>query len=127
MKFVIDKQEKYTLLTLMEGRLDSQVAPKLKAELITLFQSGTTSLILGMEEVKYVDSSGLSALLVARRLSDQHNGTLVLAGLTEHVMRLMQISKLDNVLNLLPTIQESIDFVFMAELEREIREESSDD
>lgn len=80
-----------------------------------------------MGEVKYVNSSGLSALLVARRLADQHNGTLVLAGLTEHVMRLMQISKLDNVLNLLPTVQESVDFIFMEEIEREIRKESQED
>jgi len=76
-----------------------------------------------MGDIKYVDSSGLSSILVAKRLSEQINGYLALAAVSDHVMKLMTISKLDSVLNIIPTVAESVDAVFMAELERDIKEE----
>ena len=36
MKYTIDKQEKYALLRLHEEKLDSNIAPNLKSEMITL-------------------------------------------------------------------------------------------
>lgn len=120
MKYSIDKQEKYSILALDEEKLDTLVAPKLKSEFVTLFQSGTSNLILDMSKVKYVDSSGLSAILVANRLAGDENGFLVLAGITPHVMKLITISKLDNVLNLFPTIKEAIDAIFLSEVEKEL-------
>lgn len=122
MKYSIDKQEKYSILALDEEKLDTLVAPKLKSEFVTLFQSGTSNLILDMSKVKYVDSSGLSAILVANRLAGDEDGFLVLAGITPHVMKLITISKLDNVLNLFPTIKEAIDAIFLSEVEKELNQ-----
>ena len=68
MKYTIDKQEKYSLLRLHEEKLDSNVAPALKSELITLHAEGIRNIILDLAEVKYTDSSGLSALLVGNRI-----------------------------------------------------------
>ena len=62
MKYTIDKQEKYSLLRLHEDKLDSSVAPNLKSELITMHAEGIRNIILDLSEVKYTDSSGLSAL-----------------------------------------------------------------
>lgn len=120
MKYSIDKQEKYSILALDEEKLDTLVAPKLKSEFVTLFQSGTSNLILDMSKVKYVDSSGLSAILVANRLAGDEDGFLILAGITPHVMKLITISKLDNVLNLFPTVKEAIDAIFLSEVEKEL-------
>jgi anti-anti-sigma factor len=66
MKYTIDKQEKYSLLRLHEEKLDSSVAPGLKSELITLHAEGVKNIVLDLAEVKYTDSSGLSALLVGQ-------------------------------------------------------------
>jgi len=120
MKYSIDKQEKYSILALDEEKLDTLVAPKLKSEFVTLFQSGTSNLILDMSRVKYVDSSGLSAILVANRLAGDEDGFLILAGITPHVMKLITISKLDNVLNLFPTVKEAVDAIFLSEMEKEL-------
>ena len=120
MKYSIDKHEKYSLFTLDEEKLDTLIAPKLKTEFITMFQAGTANLILNMSKVKYVDSSGLSAILVAYRLAGENNGLLVLAGVTSHVLKLISISKLDNVLNIIPTVQESVDAIFLHEIEKDL-------
>lgn len=123
MKYSVEKHEKYVLLALEEKKLDSSVAPKLKSEFITLTQSGTRNLILDMGLVKYVDSSGLSAILTANRLITEQSGTFVLTCLGDHVMKLISISKLDSVLNILPTVEEGVDMVFMEELERDLKRE----
>ena len=67
MKYSIDKQEGYTVLSLQEENLNSVVAPNLKSELVILRNEGIENLILNLEDVKFVDSSGLSAILTANR------------------------------------------------------------
>ena len=79
MKYTIDKQEKYCMLKLHEEKLDSSVAPGLKSELITLHAEGMKNIILDLADVKYTDSSGLSALLVGNRIMQEDGGIFVLA------------------------------------------------
>jgi len=126
MKYSITKEEKYSLLALDEEKLDSTIAPKIKVEFVTLFQSGVQNLILDLQKVRYVDSSGLSAILVAHRLAGDASGYLVLAGLSEHVTKLINISRLDSVLNIAPSIEEAVDAIFMSELEKDLENESKE-
>lgn len=122
MKFTIDKQEKFCLLKLHEEKLDSNVAPGLKSELITLHAEGIRNIILDLSEVKYTDSSGLSALLVGNRVVQEDGGIFVLTNLSDHTMKLIKISQLDSVLNILPTVEEGIDAVYMHEIEKDLKD-----
>ncbi|MFY7787214.1 MAG: STAS domain-containing protein [Thermoflexibacteraceae bacterium] len=124
MKFLLDKSDQYTVFTLEEDKLDTLVAPKLKSEFVTLFQAGTKNLILDLSKVRYVDSSGLSSILVANRLSGEVEGFLVLVGLNDHVVKLLTISKLDTVLNILPTKEEAVDAIFLSVIERDLENEA---
>ncbi len=124
MKYTIDKQEKYSLLKLHEEKMDSTVAPALKSELITLHVEGVRNIILDLSEVKYTDSSGLSALLVGNRILQEDGGIFVLTCLSDHTLKLIRISQLDSVLNILPTVQEGVDAVLMHEIERDLRSET---
>lgn len=127
MKYTIEKTEKYSLLQLNEEKLTSVLAPELKSELVKINAEGTKNIILDVSGVKYIDSSGLSSILVGNRLCDNEDGIFVLASPTEHVLKLIKISHLDTVLNILPTIEESIDAVFMNELEKNLRAEDQED
>ena len=121
MKYTIDKQEKYSLLRLHEEQLDSSVAPGLKSELITLHAEGVRNIVLDLAEVKYTDSSGLSALLVGNRIVQEEGGIFILTTLSDHTMKLIKISQLDSVLNILPKVEEAIDAVFMHEIEKDLK------
>ena len=125
MNFTIDKQEKYTTIKVHVEKLDTTVAPALKSELVMLNAHGAKNLIIDLEETRYCDSSGLSAILVANRLCKNVNGIFVLTGLQESVNKLISISQLDTILNITPTSKEAVDFVFMTELEKDL--ESSED
>ena len=122
MKYTIDKQEKYSLLRLHEEKMDSSVAPGLKSELITLHAEGVKNIILDLSDVKYTDSSGLSALLVGNRIFQEEGGIFVLSALSEHTIKLIKISQLDSVLNITNTPEEAVDAVFMHEIERDLKD-----
>lgn len=126
MQYSINKQEKYSILSLQEENLNSVVAPKLKSEFVILSNEGVPNLILDLTDVHYVDSSGLSAILTANRLW-KNGGTFVLTGI-EHdaVRKLIEISRLDTVLTIVPTVKESIDYVFMEALERDLNGEPTE-
>ena len=123
MKYSVDKQEKYTLLRLNEEKLDSNIAPQLKSEMVTLQAEGVRNIILDLSEVKYTDSSGLSALLVGNRILQEDNGIFILTKLSDHTMKLIKISQLDSVLNILPSVEEGIDAVFMHEIEKDMKDD----
>ncbi|MCK5102505.1 MAG: STAS domain-containing protein [Cyclobacteriaceae bacterium] len=122
MKYSIDKNEQYSILKLQEEKLDSPLSPALKSEFVTLNAEGIKNIIIDLSEVKYVDSSGLSALLVGNRIYSEDEGIFILASLNDHVMKLIRISQLNNVLNLLPTVEEAIDAVFLKEIESGLQE-----
>ncbi len=123
MKYSIDKQEKYAVFTLHEENLNSILAPMLKTEFKVLNEEGLPNFILDLSDVKFVDSSGLSAILTAKRLWEDV-GSFVITGVNNsNVKKLIEISKLDSVLTIIPTVDESIDYIFMEEIERELSEE----
>ena len=124
MKFGIDKQEKYSVFTLDEDKLNSQMAPLLKSEMILLNAEGIRNIIFEMTQIRFVDSSGLSSILISDRLCKNSNGTFVMTGVSDSVMRLIKISQLDTILNIVPSLQEAKDLVLMEEIERDFNEGS---
>jgi anti-anti-sigma factor len=123
MNLTIDKQEKYALVKIQEAKLTSVVAPELKAEIVVLHHEAFKNMIFDMSEVQYCDSSGLSAILVGYRMCRDNNGLFVLAGVQDHVKKLISISQLDSMLLQVPTVNEAIDLIFMEEVEKQLHKE----
>ncbi|MFS8616960.1 MAG: STAS domain-containing protein [Solitalea sp.] len=120
MKYSVDKNEKYILLTLEEAKLNAMISPALKSELVIFNAEGFRNIILDLSHVEHMDSSGLSCLLTANRICQNSNGSFVLTGVKPSVEQLISITQLDKSLQIVPTKEEAIDYVFMEELEREI-------
>lgn len=62
---------------------------------------------------------------MGNRLCSNADGCFVLTNYSDPVLNLLKISKLDTVLNLIPTMPEARDFIMMEELQREL--ENSED
>lgn len=123
MKFTVDKKERYCIFKLDESKLDSLISADLKSELVILNQEGYRNIICDLAEVTFMDSSGLSALLIGNRLCKDSKGTFVLTNCQDPVLKLIKISQLDTILNITPTESEATDFILMDEIEREIDNE----
>jgi len=123
MKFSADKQEKYCVFKLQEEKLNSVVAPSLKSEMIVLNAEGVRNIIFDMNHIRFVDSSGLSSILIANRLCKNAGGSLILCNVSDNVMKLIKISQLDSILTMVPTLTEATDMAMMNEIERNIADE----
>ena len=111
MKYRVDKQERFAILTLDEENLNSAIAPQFKSDLIILNNEGIPGLIFDMTNVKFVDSSGLSAILTGHRLWKE-NGTFIVAGdLHPMVKKLIEISRLDSIFRLAPSVSEAVEMI----------------
>jgi anti-sigma B factor antagonist len=108
MEFKIEKLQNYTLIQVLEEKLDTHIAPTLKSELVLVSGNGEKNIVLDLSKCRYCDSSGLSAILVANRLCKNANGTFVLTGLNDAVERLITISQLDTVLNIAGSVDEAV-------------------
>jgi anti-anti-sigma factor len=126
MEYKIKTEERYTVFTLQEENFNSLIAPDVKSELVLLADKDVKNLIMDLSEVKYVDSSGLSAILTADRLWKKI-GSFVLAGAEQPaIKKLMEISRLDTILTMVPTVSEAIDYIFMEDIERELNDGDSE-
>lgn len=123
MNFTIANKDKYTLVSTNVDKLDTTCAPELKSELVYLNKTNVRNIIIDMSKTRYCDSSGLSALLVANRLCKGVNGSLVICSLQEPVMKLVQISQLESVLSITPTVEEAVDLLYMEEIEKDVNKE----
>ncbi|MBK6546722.1 MAG: STAS domain-containing protein [Saprospiraceae bacterium] len=123
MKYQVDKQDRYAIFSLEEKNLNSLIAPHLKSEFVFLRNEGVRNLIFDLGDVDFVDSSGLSSILTANRIWKDY-GSFVMTNIkSESVQKLIEISKLDGILTIIPTIEEAIEYVFMEDLERDLSEE----
>jgi anti-sigma B factor antagonist len=120
MSFVLEKQDKFTLIKSNVEKLDSNVSPFLKSELVMVNTNGEKNIILDLSDTRYCDSSGLSAILVGNRLCKNSNGSFIITGLNNSVQKLISISQLDSILKITPSLNEAIDLLFMEEIEREL-------
>ncbi len=123
MKFSVDKHDKYVIIKLNEPKLNSLVSPMLKSELILFNTEGQRNIVLDLSNVKYVDSSGLSSLLVGHRLCKNAEGVFILTGLNDAVIKLIAISQLETIITIVAKTEEAIDLIFMEEIEKDLKKE----
>ncbi|MCB9236063.1 MAG: STAS domain-containing protein [Bacteroidia bacterium] len=123
MKYSTERHEAYVVIKLDEEKLTTSNAPQLKSDFVTLHTEGRRHVILDLSNVKYVDSSGLSAMLVANRLWNSTGGLFILCSLSEHVEKLITISQLQSTLNIAANRDEAIQMVFLNELEQDDEDE----
>ncbi len=120
MNFSLEKHEEYSVFTWKDTKITSISAPELKAQLLEVKNNGLKNIILDLTCVKFVDSSGLSAILSGDRLW-RDEGTYIVGGVSHPmVVKLFDISKLDSVLTIIPTLEESMDYMNMELLEQKL-------
>jgi anti-sigma B factor antagonist len=81
----------------LEGELDMLQAPEVSDTLTELVDSGVKDILVDLTELRFLDSSGLSALLGAHQAAEAQGGRLVLQSPNERIVRLVTITGLGDV------------------------------
>jgi anti-sigma B factor antagonist len=95
---VIEDNKIGTLLVVkpMGNRLDADTSREFKEKIADWITQGETRMVLNLEEVDFIDSSGLGTLLsILRNLGEK--GHLVLCGIKENVMTLFRLTRINRV------------------------------
>ena len=89
-----------TRLVRLSGELDLANSPRLTDELLSLLSSGR-GVVVDLDRLDFIDSSGLQTLLVATRHAQEHNGRLsITRPKRPAVARLFEMTAIDAVLPL---------------------------
>lgn len=86
------------LTVFLAGKLDTESAPKLNAELAASL-GGITELVLDMTDLTYVSSAGLRTLLSAQKMMNRQ-GSMVLRGVRESIRDVFRITGFLDLLTL---------------------------
>jgi anti-sigma B factor antagonist len=87
------------------GEIDVYTAPKLRERLVELINSGHYHLIVNLEGVDFLDSTGLGVLVGALKRVRAHEGSLLLVCTQERLLKIFRITGLAKVF----PIYESVD------------------
>jgi len=77
-------------------RLDAREAVEFKAQMADWIRQGPQTILLNLAEVRFIDSSGLGAIVSVLKLLGRQ-GDLVLCGVTEPVLSLFKLTRMDRV------------------------------
>jgi len=97
-----------TILSLHAERLDANNSDAVKDELKQLFAGGATKVLVDLGEVRFIDSSGLGALVSGFKNAVSRRGRLTLSGLQSQVASMFELTRLNRVFDIFPTAEEAI-------------------
>jgi len=91
------------------GRLDVAGAPMLKDAIGDAVKNGVPRLVIDMEGVSFVDSTGLGSVIAALKLvRSSKGGDLRLAAPNQQVRVVLELTTLDRVFAYYPTVEDAL-------------------
>ena len=87
-----------TVTLIVSGRLDTQTAPELEAELDSVL-SGIKDLTFDMTNLEYVSSAGLRVILKAQKAMNAQ-GSMKLTGVNDSIMEVFDITGFLDILTI---------------------------
>jgi anti-sigma B factor antagonist len=108
MNLVIEQKGGTVLLAVHEERLDAHNSGELKAQMLKLFEEGKNNLVVDLQSVRFVDSSGLGALVSGFKNASSRNGSLKLSGLQLQVKSMFELTRLHRVFEIFTDVDEAL-------------------
>jgi len=81
----------------LEGEVDVYTAPKLKEALVSAIESGCSNVVVNMEKVGFIDSSGLGVLVSGLRRAREKDGVVRIVCTRDNILKIFRITGLDKV------------------------------
>ncbi|MEU9756908.1 STAS domain-containing protein, partial [Streptomyces althioticus] len=99
---------KHTAVIVVSGDVDLHTAPLLRVEALTAMTRGARHLVLDMAEVDFVDSTGLSTLIVLLHTTQEPGGSLRVARVPERLVRMVTMTGIAELLPLHDTVADAL-------------------
>ncbi len=96
LKIEVEEKDNVMLLKL-DGEVDVYTAPKLKSRLVELVDQGKFKIVVDLEQVDFMDSSGLGVLVGGLKRVRSHEGAIALICTQENILKIFRITGLVKV------------------------------
>lgn len=101
MNLIIDViEETDKSIVSLSGEIDAYTAPQLKEAIIPLTRQKNNTVEVDLENVNYMDSTGLGVFISALKATKEHESYLKLVNIEERVLRLFKITGLDEIMDI---------------------------
>ncbi|MDP6118061.1 MAG: STAS domain-containing protein [Planctomycetota bacterium] len=102
------KDNKEVAICQLSGGIDTSTLLNFQSALYRLRRQGIKRLVLDMENISYVNSTGFSVLLKHAELFKKSAGELVLANMHSKVQLVFDVLGLSPYINLFPSVEEAV-------------------
>jgi anti-sigma B factor antagonist len=92
----------------VEGEIDVYTAPRLRELLIELVNKKNYQLVVNMEKVEFLDSTGLGVLVGGLKRVRAHDGSLDLVCTQERILKIFRITGLTKVFGIYESVDQAI-------------------
>ena len=96
-------------LVALTGEIDLAVVPDLVTEFEYAIAQLSPHVVVDLNLVEFIDSSGLGALVRARRMAQERGGDVVLVGAVEQVREVLALTNLGELFTVFETVTEAVD------------------
>ena len=93
----------------LDGRFTASCAPLLRNAVSDLVGAGTAKIVVDLERLDFIDSSGLGALIGCLKTTRVAGGDLRIAAVPASVKSVLRMTNLDRVLRSYPTPETAFD------------------
>jgi anti-sigma B factor antagonist len=107
MKIESKKTGRYLVVKLLEERMGADRAISFKEAMQKLVEQGNSAFVLDLSEVKFIDSTGLGAILSVLKRAGK-GGEILITGTTETVGSMFKLTCMDRVFPMYPTVDEAL-------------------
>jgi anti-sigma B factor antagonist len=92
----------------IRGDVDAHTAPELRAHLLDLLRGGDRHLVVNLDGVEFMDSSGLGVLVAVRRRLQSNDGLLRVVCSREPILKVLRITALDRAFPIHNSVDEAV-------------------
>lgn len=109
MNLHLEKTNGYGVLYIQEQRIDAHNSAELKDYILHLIERGERNIIVQLEQVRFIDSSGLGALLSGHKNAAAKSGKLALAHVQKQVLAMFELTRLNTIFEIYSDLKEVFD------------------
>ncbi|MGA5605388.1 STAS domain-containing protein [Streptomyces griseoincarnatus] len=100
--------DKHTAVIVVTGDVDLHTSSVLRAEALTAMTRGARHLVLDMAEVDFVDSTGLTTLIVLLHATEKAGGSVRVARVPERLERMVTMTGIAELLPMHDTVADAL-------------------
>ena len=104
---VDDSHSPYTVLS-VKGEVDVYTAPRLREKLVELVSHGKHKIVVNLEGVDFLDSTGLGVLVGGLKRLRSHEGDLTLVCTQHRILKVFEITGLTKVFAIHESVEAAV-------------------